>query len=176
MAGTTGVVALTHWAVHRGHLEPFSPWPRWVRSWSDWMLRPVTRFLLRSGRNPQDAPLWLLALTVVFGILLLTVTRWLVALGTSLVAVSRGGPVAIVRFAVDLLIGLLMAALIVRVVSSWFGAGRFSKATRWAWRLTDWLINPIRRVMPDTGAIDLSPLVGYLALILLRSLFTALLR
>lgn len=174
--GITGIVAATHWAVRGQHLEPFSAWPRWVRSWSDWMLRPVTRSLLRMGRNPQDAPLWLLGGSVVFGILLLTVSRWLIGLGASFLAVSRAGPIAIARFAVDLIIGFLMAALIIRVVSTWFGAGRFSRLTRWAWVLTDWLINPIRRFMPSTGAIDLSPLVGYLGLILIRSVLTALLR
>jgi YggT family protein len=34
--------------------------------------------------------------------------------------------------------------------------------------LTDWLIQPIRRILPPVGMLDFSPLVAWLVLTLLR--------
>jgi uncharacterized protein YggT (Ycf19 family) len=44
-----------------------------------------------------------------------------------------------------------------------------------AWLLTDWLVEPIRRRLPPFGPLDLSPLVAYFALVLLRALVFSLL-
>ena len=55
--------------------------------------------------------------------------------------------------------GLLKVALIVRVISSWFGRGEYSRWLRPAYWLTDWLIRPLRRVVPPVGMFDLTPLV-----------------
>jgi uncharacterized protein YggT (Ycf19 family) len=35
--------------------------------------------------------------------------------------------------------------------------------------LTDWLVEPIRRVLPQMGMFDWSPLVAWLVLLVLRS-------
>ncbi len=174
--GATGTAAATHWAVRQGHLQPFGPWFRWVRRWSDPLLRPVERSLVRMGRSPQDGPLWLLGGSVLFGILLLTFTRWLLQFVATVRVVGRAGPPAVALFAIDGLFNLLMLALIIRVVSTWFGAARFNRLVRVAYALTDWLVLPIRRLMPTLGPFDLSPLIGYLALLLLRSLVTSLFR
>ncbi len=37
-------------------------------------------------------------------------------------------------------------------------------------KLTEPLLKPIRRILPDTGALDLSPLLLFLAIYLLRNL------
>jgi uncharacterized protein YggT (Ycf19 family) len=34
--------------------------------------------------------------------------------------------------------------------------------------LTDWIVDPIRRILPPLGMIDLSPLVAYFALVALH--------
>jgi len=36
-------------------------------------------------------------------------------------------------------------------------------------KLTDWALRPLRRVMPDTGAVDLSPIVLFLILWLIQA-------
>jgi YggT family protein len=36
-------------------------------------------------------------------------------------------------------------------------------------KLTDWALRPIRRIMPDTGAIDLSPIVLFLIIWLIQA-------
>ena len=43
------LVALTHWAVRAKHLGAFGAWPRFVRGWSDPLLKPLERRIVRSG-------------------------------------------------------------------------------------------------------------------------------
>ena len=64
---------------------------------------------------------------------------------------------------------LTRLALLVRVISSWFGISPYRPWMRPVMALTDWLIEPIRRILPPLGMIDFSPLVAWLALSLLRN-------
>jgi YggT family protein len=61
-----------------------------------------------------------------------------------------------------------MAAILVRVIASWFGISPYSRWMRPVMVLTDWLIDPIRRLMPPVGMIDLSPMVAWLLLWIAR--------
>ena len=68
--------------------------------------------------------------------------------------------------------------LIVNIVLSWLVAfnvvnmqNRFVATILYATnRLTDPLLNPIRRVLPNLGGIDISPIIVLLAIQFLRSL------
>jgi len=168
-------VALTHWAVRAGRLQPFAAWPRFVRKWSDPLLDPLERQLVRAGRNPQEAPLWLVGIVVGGGILLLTLTRWLVRFLYSVAALRHAGPIGILAFFIDLAFKVLMLALMVRVVGSWLGLGRYSRVVRWAYRLTDWMVEPIRRRVPPVGPFDLSPFIAFIALLFLQAVLLAVL-
>jgi YggT family protein len=59
---------------------------------------------------------------------------------------------------------ILRFALLVRVIASWFGASLYSKWMRPIVFLTEWLLEPLRRVLPPFGPLDLSPLVAYFIL------------
>jgi YggT family protein len=61
-----------------------------------------------------------------------------------------------------------MVALFVRVIVSWLGGLRYARWMRPIYLLTDWLVKPIQRHMPPFGMLDLSPLVAYLVLMVLR--------
>ena len=67
-----------------------------------------------------------------------------------------------------------MTASMVRVIASWFGFFRYSRWIRPAYVLTDWLVEPIRRLLPTTGAIDFSPLAALLVLWVLEKLLLSL--
>lgn len=159
----SGIVAATHWAVRRGSLQPFAGWPRFVRRWSDPMLRPVERRVVRAGGNPQDAPLWLMGATVVAGLLLIAVTGWLLSFLVGLTA-ALGGQVSPAVLVLYYTFRLVIFALMVRVVASWFGASPHSWWMRIAHHLTDWIVDPLRRVLPTFGPLDLSPLAAYFLL------------
>lgn len=159
-------VALTHWAVRTRRLTPFGAWPRFMRRASEPVLLPLERRVIRAGGSPQDAPLWLVGIVVAGGLLLLTGVHWLAGLvmSFSLPAGARGWG----RFLVGNLLMLVMLALFVRVIASWFAISPYGFWMRLVTALTDWLIQPIRRILPPMGMIDFSPLVAWLVLSLVR--------
>ena len=78
----------------------------------------------------------------------------------------------------DLLLTVLRWIIIIQAVLSWLVAfnvinvhSDFVRTILMALdRMTEPLYRPIRRVMPDLGALDLSPLVVLLLLIILQSI------
>jgi YggT family protein len=161
-------VALTHWAVRSRRITPFGAWPRFMRRASDPVLLPLERRIVRAGGSPQDAPLWLLGIVVAGGLLGLTLVHWLSGFVGTLSYLSASGPRAWARFLVSTLFSVLMIALFVRVIASWFGVSPYRPWMRLAMALTDWLIQPIRRILPPVGMLDFSPLVAWLVLSLVR--------
>src|SRR6266702_297337 len=88
--------------------------------------------------------------------------------------VSPFGPLGrTLRSASDPLIRPVETRLL-RVIASWFGFFRYARWMRPAYLLTDWLIEPIRRVLPSTGTIDWSPLAAWLALWVLERILLSL--
>jgi YggT family protein len=165
-----GVVALTHWAVRRRTISPFGVWPRFVRRISDPVLLPFERRVIRFGGSPQDAPLWLLGAVIVIGLLLVSLVRWLTSMAFGLATLADAGPRVWVQVAVGALFSLLMTAILIRVIASWLGISPYSRWMRPIVLLTDWLIEPIRRLMPPMGMFDLSPMVAWLILWIARGL------
>jgi uncharacterized protein YggT (Ycf19 family) len=174
-AAVSGVVAITHWAVRRRAIAPFGAWSRGVRRVSDPALRPMERQLVRTGGNPQDATYWFFGLTVILGLVLIALVRWLFAVVFSLQGLAHAGPATWLQVAVDWGFGLMMAALVVRVAAGWFGISPFARWLRPFVQSTEWLLKPMRRIAPATGRIDLSPLLAYAALWLGRTLVGTLL-
>lgn len=169
------VVAITHWLVREGKIQPFGSFARGVRRLSDPVLKPLETNLARRGRNPQEGPFWLLMLVVVAGVVLISAVRWIVDFILGLSAASGSGPAGILRFILDLGFNLLLLAVVVRVVAGWIGAGRHTRWSRAFFVATDWLVEPIRRRLPPLGPIDLSPLAAYVVILLARSLLFSLL-
>ena len=162
------LIALVYWAVRRGKLQPFSPVARATRRLADPVMIPIERRVIRWGGNPQDAPLWLIGIVLVAGLVLLSLLKWLFGVILYMNARSGAGPRAWASFGLDLAYSILVGALLLRVIGSWIGIGRYNRWMRVAYILTDWLVEPIRRRLPGFGIIDFSPLVAWLALYILR--------
>ena len=158
------IVALTHWAVRARRLSPFGAWPRTVRRLSDPVLRPVEQRVIRAGGSPQSAPYWLLAIVVLGGLLLISLVRWSIGFTYSLGSLASA-PLRIQMLTLlSWIFTILRFALIVRVIASWFAVSAYTKWMRPVVVLTDWILEPLRRVLPPFGPLDLSPLVAYFIL------------
>lgn len=168
-------VALTHWAVRTRRMDPFGAWPRFVRRVSEPLLLPLERRIIRAGGNPQSAPLWLLGLVIGGGLLLLSLTQWLIGTAASFVLLAHGGPRVWLRVVVSTIFTILLTAILIRVIGSWLGMGPYRRWMRPFYALTNWLIDPIRRILPPMGMFDFSPMVAWLALYLLRGVVLGLL-
>lgn len=158
------VVAATHWAVRSRRLNPFSGWARFVRRISEPVLRPLERRILRAGGSPSDAPLWLLGIALVGGLVLISLMRWAIGFTYELGALAQAGPRDWLIAAVSWVFRILMIALLVRVIGSWFSVSPYAKWMRPFIMLTEWLLEPLRRLLPPFGPLDLSPMVAYLLL------------
>jgi YggT family protein len=168
-------VALTHWAVRARRIDPFGRWARLIRQVSDPVVVPLERMVIRAGASPQNAPYWLLGIVIGGGLLLLTLTQWLIGTATTMVYLSHGGPRVWIRVLVSALFTVVMTAILIRVIASWFGIGPYRSWMRPLVALTSWIIEPIRRVLPAFGPFDFSPMVAWLVLYVVRAFVLGLL-
>jgi YggT family protein len=168
-------VALTHWAVRSRRINPFGAWPRLVRRISDPILLPLERRVINAGGNPQNAPLWLLGLVIGAGLLLLSLTQWLIGTAAGLVLLAQGGVRVWMQVLMSAVFTILMTAILIRVIGSWLGIGPYRKWMRPVYALTNWLIDPIRRILPPVGLFDFSPMVAWLVLYVVRGFVLGLL-
>ena len=87
------------------------------------------------------------------------------------------GPAATLVLGVAELIGMLLtlyfALILVRVILSWVGRDSYHPIVPLIAQLTQPVIAPIRRVLPELGGFDLSPMVAMVALTLARALIVA---
>jgi YggT family protein len=170
-----GLVALTHWAVRSRRINPFGAWPRAMRKLSDPVLLPLERRIVRAGGSPQNATLWLLAIVIGGGLVLLSLTSWLIGTVATLRFAAQGGPRMWIAMLVSAVFTVLMTAILIRVIASWFGIGEYRRWMRPIYILTTWLIDPIRRMLPPFGMFDLSPMVAWLVLYVVRGFVMGLL-
>jgi len=89
-------------------------------------------------------------------------------------AIRHGGR-SVLYIVLDGTFGLLALALLVRVIASWIGASRHNVWMRPVVLATEWLLAPLRRVLPAFGMVDLSPLVAWLLIQVVRALVLPLL-
>lgn len=164
------IVGLASWLVRTRRVSPFGVLGRALRSLSDPIVKPVERRLVRMGGNPVHAAVWLVVITAVGGIVFLSLAGWFVSTYQTAHAAASSGPSGTLRLVVDLAYRILFLALLVRVIASWFGMFRYSRWIRPAYILTDWFVEPIRRIVPTAGALDLSPLVAMILLSVLRQI------
>ena len=71
---------------------------------------------------------------------------------------------------VTLIINIFLFAILIQVIISWINPGSYNPVLSLIHSLTEPLLAPVRRRMPDLGGIDLSPMVVIIGLVLLEML------
>ena len=169
VGGLVAVACALDWAVRTRRISPFSRTARFVRARVDPLMAPVERIVLRTGGVPSSAPLWMIVGYAVFGILLLSALRLVGGLVIEAVDGLRS-PGTIPILLASWTFALLRVALLVRVISSWLPISPYSGWIRWSYVLTEWMVAPLRRLIPNLGPVDITPIVAWLLLSLLQSL------
>ena len=167
LAIALAIVCAVDWAVRTRRISPFSRVARFFRGSIEPSMAPVERMVVRAGGVPSSAPLWTLVAYAVFGIALIQILEFLGDIFYQIVVVSQQ-PSQIGLLAASWAFGILKLALIVRVLSSWFPISPYSKWIRWSYVLTDWLIKPLRRVIPAIGMIDITPIIAWFLIALIQ--------
>lgn len=167
LAVAVATIALVDWLVRTRRINPFNAVARFFRRFVDPIMAPVERRVVRRGGQPANAPWWALVVVVVGGLALITILNFAGRLFADVsFGVSSPG-----RFGVMLLswtFSVLRIALIVRVVSTWFQVSPYSRWIRWSYVLTEWMLAPLRRIVPMFGPIDVTPIVAFLLLSLIQ--------
>jgi len=164
------VICAFDWAVRTRRINPFNRVARFFRGSVDPLMLPVERVILRAGGAPASAPWWALVAFAVFGIALISLLEFLGGVFYQ-VAVVSGQPSQAPLLLLSWAFAFLKLALMVRVLSSWFPVSPYSKWVRWSYVLTDWLIKPLRRVIPLLGMIDITPIVAWFLIGLIQKFF-----
>ncbi|HEX3160758.1 MAG TPA: YggT family protein [Gemmatimonadaceae bacterium] len=168
------VVVLIDWAVRTRRLSPFGPVARFFRSTVDPLIAPVERRVVRAGGVPTSAPWWALAAVVVIGILVLSALQFIGTQIAQTITAAAIGPRAIVKLVVHWAFSLVQIAIVVRVIASWLGGPSYRWWYRAAFWLSEWLLAPLRRVIPTLGPIDISPIAAFILIGLFESLVVGL--
>jgi YggT family protein len=168
IGAVVAVVCVLDWLVRTRRINPFNPIARFMRSTVDPLMMPIERRIVRAGGMPTAAPWWTLVFVVVFTIVFVSLLDFLRGQFLMMAVSSRGGAAGIFVLLVRWTFGLLRLALIVRIISSWFGMSPYSPWIRWSYQLTEPILAPLRRVVPTLGVIDITPIIAWFLLSMLQ--------
>ena len=165
-----GVICVLDWAVRTRKISPFNAIARFCRSTVDPFISPIERRVVRAGGAPASAPLWALAAVVIGGILLLTLLDVIRLEVIRSIIASQEGTAGIFHLLVSWTFTILKLALVVRVISSWLPISPYSGWIRWSYALSEPILAPLRRVVPNFGGLDLTPILAYFLLNIIEPL------
>jgi YggT family protein len=163
-------VAAADWAVRTRRLNPFGSIARFLRARVDPQLAGIERRVLRAGGRPTATPLWALIAYAIAAMLVLAALEMIASLIRQAAFATSLGAGGLLLLAVRWTFGFLSFALLVRVISSWLPSLGASRWIRWSFGATEWMLRPLRALIPSLGVIDITPIVAYFALQLLQYL------
>jgi YggT family protein len=169
------VVAAADWAVRTRRLNPFGGVARFVRARVDPRLAGVERQVIRAGGRTSTTPWWALVAYAIIALLVLAALDMIGALVRQAALATSLGGIGVLLLAVRWTFGFLQFALLVRVLSSWLPRLGASRWIRWSYGATEWMLRPLRNLIPSFGVIDITPIVAYFALQLVRYLVESIL-
>ena len=120
-------------------------------------LKVMRRFIPSVGRIDSSSLVLALLLQILANFAILAIKGVMI----SVVALTILSFTDLLKMVLDIFVYAIFAGAIL----SWFAPGSYSGASSLLYSLTDPILNVCRRVVPDLGGIDLSPLI---ALVLLQ--------
>jgi YggT family protein len=171
VAAAALVIFTIDWLVRTRRVSPFGPVARFFRRVVDPLIVPIEHRVVRAGGLPSNAPWWALIAVVIGGLVVLALLEFIRGQLQFAASAGSAGARGIIAVLVTWIFGILQLALIIRVISSWVRISEWSKWIRWTIPLTEWLLRPLRKVIPPlAGTIDLSPLVAWLLLAIAKGI------
>lgn len=169
------VLAAADWAVRTRRITPFSAIARFTKSRLDPRLAGIERQVVRAGGHASSTPWWGLVAYIVVASLVIAALDMVVGLVRDAAMASTRGAPGLIPLLVSWAFSFLRLALLVRVLSSWFPRFAASPWVRWTHGVTEWLLRPLRRIIPNIGMIDITPIVAYFILVVGEMLVMAVL-
>ena len=157
-------VALVDWAVRTRRISPFSGVARFMRMRVEPRIAGIERQVARAGGHHSSTPWWALVVYIVAALLLLAAFDLLIALLDEVMVASSLGAGGVLLLLVPWTFAFLRFALLVRIIASWLPGLSGRRWISWSFGATEWMLRPLRRVIPSIGVIDITPIVAYFAL------------
>lgn len=162
------VVCAIDWAARTRRISPFGTTARFFRARIDPAIAPVERMVVRAGGVPSAAPWWALLAVALIGILLIGLLQVIGGIITQAMF-GLSDPRELPKVIASWIFSILRIAIIARVIASWLPVPAYSKWFRWAFPLTEWLLAPLRKIIPLIGRVDITPIVAWILLDILQS-------
>jgi len=163
------VLVLLRVGVEYADLNPFGWTKITVRRYSDPLVNPVRRGLMRWGVDQRFAPLLTILIAALAGwFLWKLVAAVLFTVDGIYVSVLTGAPVRLAGYALFGILAVYSLLIMMRVIFSW-GMNYGSRLMRFLIRVTEPLLGPARRMIPSVGMMDISPILVILLLQLLQN-------
>lgn len=168
------VVIIARFMMHAVRADYYNPLAQFVVKASAPVLRPLHRVLPPRGRYDIAALLVALVLMLFKIVLYRLLSIETTVIGGYAIGIAHAWIGSLAWLAVvDLLIlviNIYFFAVLIRAVLSWIGPQGQNPIAEMLERLTGPVVNPVRRVIPLVGGVDLSPLVVLIGLQLVKML------
>jgi YggT family protein len=162
-------LATVAWLERTRRVIAFGPIANFARRYVDRLIAPIDSRVARFGGTRQTAPWWWLLVIVVLGAGVISLVGFVRSeLAMAHYAIGSGAP-AVVRLIVGWTFTVLQLALFIRVLMTWVG-GSTSRLGRACYSMTEWMLAPLRRVIPLVGSVDVTPIVAWFGLALIQGL------
>ena len=179
-AVVTAVIAvvalmLVRLALNYADLNPFNRSVLFVRGLSDPFINPVRRALLQFGFGPNLAPLVTILLAILLGYFVILLTNSILNTAAGVLLSSQAVPqrqsaiIAIIGYLLYGLLDIYVLLIFIRIIFSWGQVSYANRVMRFLVNATDPLLVPLRRIIPPFGMFDLSPIVAFIILWLLKA-------
>ncbi len=162
------VVATLDWAARTRRLNPFGGIARFMRTRVDPRLAGVERQVVRMGGELSATPWWGLLSYVVIAALTIALVDAAIGLVMDAQLAFGRGAIGVLFLLIRWAFAFLKLAVIVRVVVSWLPRLAHSRWLSWSFGATDWMLRPLRRIVPPLGVIDITPIVAYFGLVIVE--------
>jgi YggT family protein len=148
--------------------NPFNPVVKFLRDVTDPVLVPARRLFPIGGMidlSPIIVILILLFLKIVIVQILLYISA---ATGGVEGLVILGIFVYAVAVMLDMIINVIIFIVVVRAILSWISPDPRNPIVLSIYAISEPILRPIKRIIPSTGMIDLSPVIVILLMVLLK--------
>jgi YggT family protein len=155
-------------------LNPFGATHRTVRRLSDPFVVPVRGFLRHFLADPKYAPIIVIVMIILGGLLLLNLLGTLSQLVLGVAWALRTGSLpALLGFIFHALISIYILMMFLRVIFQMAMVSYMNPVMRFLYNTTEPLLGPLRKRVPPVGRWDISPIVAFILLWLLQAAISA---
>jgi len=138
------------------HADFYNPISQFLVKITHPPLKVLRRFVPSVGKIDTSTIVLALLLQIILNFSILALKGLMVSIG-ALVVLSLSE-------LVSLLINVFVFAVFARAILSWFDPGNYNPASSLLYSLTEPLLSLFRKVIPDLGGMDLSPLAALIFL------------